>query len=75
MRQQVHRLNSCGRPFNAVQVTSSSDARRAIGDSAISHIFVSPEHLVCSILPLLKSGVSHVISHLFIDESHCVMKW
>ena len=75
MRQQVVRLNTCGQPFNAVQVRSSSDATSAISDITITHIFISPEHLAADLLPVLKSGAPHSISHLFVDESHCVTEW
>ena len=75
MRAQVKKLTDCG--FRALYVTSEAECKEALSDGTITHVFLSPETLVSSFSDQLAevTGDSSGISHVFIDESHCVTQW
>lgn len=82
IQQQVSKLTSKG--YNAVHVSADDEVSIAsvFGPaSSVTHAFTTPEAMVKRIIPYLASNPDPPltcisgISHLFIDESHCVAKW
>ena len=75
IKEQAGKLTQAG--FKAVIVSSISEAESAITDDNITHILLSPEILLTCFIPAAEKNIAKCndITHLFIDESHCVVNW
>ena len=76
MKQQRSTLVGLG--FNASYIDSKDKVEQVLGDESITHIFLSPETLqthCISCLSELSPGQKQRFSHIFVDESHCIVKW
>ena len=74
MQQQREKLLAAG--YEAVIIHSYSDAETSLYD-ATTHIFVTPETLCDVYMKAVRNNAKQTseISHLIVDESHCVTKW
>ena len=65
--------------IKAVHVTSLTDAKGSVTCNDYTHIFVSPELLepIRTTLNELSSTspLRNRIRFVFVDESHCIIKW
>ncbi|XP_067940286.1 probable ATP-dependent DNA helicase RecS [Watersipora subatra] len=75
MKQQHQRLLSSA--FNAVIVMSTDDAHSVLQKEAmVPHMFMSPEVFCDFFVPAaIESADTTLFSHVFVDESHCVVNW
>ena len=74
-KQQVAKLKDAGIP--AVYVNDKKCIREVL-KSHYSHVFISPElveHSLISDMLLLTMEERQRFTHIFVDESHCVVKW
>lgn len=75
MRQQCGRLQAAG--FDAVYLDNANNVKDVLL-SAQTHIFVSPEMLCNNVMADLAQVPREArlrFSHIFVDESHCTVKW
>ena len=70
MKSSCRRMQDFGLK-GAVYVKTLSDLEKALDESTTTHIFLSPETLTeaVDICQFPK------VSHLFVDETHCVVNW
>lgn len=71
--QQVSRMKEAG--FNCCAIRGRRDAEGVLRSDDVTHAFLGPEELAAYILPAAETNSTHRISHLFVDESHCVANW
>ena len=79
MKQQCAVLERA--QMRPIYVCDRSAAERCVSSlTAYSHLFLTPEMLTTAMLPLLstlsveqRAQISH--SPIFVDESHCIVKW
>lgn len=73
---EAERLNSAG--LKASFTTKAQKVEEAVNDSSITYLFMSPELAKNTLIDcLLELSVEQLrrFTHIFIDESHCVVKW
>ena len=61
-----------------IHFTSVGQVDEVVNDDTVTHIFVSPEHLQELLKPVLLNApleTKRRFSYIFVDESHCVVKW
>ena len=62
--------------FEAAHVNDANSAKKAVTKKSVTHIFISPECLTSHLKPLLIGMEDKTrFSLLFVDESHCIVKW
>lgn len=76
---QVTKLTSLS--FKACEVTDHAEVLKALSDDT-THMFTSPEVFCTSFMDVMSEHVrsssacsSAAVSHVFIDETHCVTQW
>ena len=72
IQQQLSKLRSAG--YNVCEVSNNANAASAVKDD-VTHLFMTPEAMADYFIPTAKSLTLSTISHVFVDESHCVAKW
>lgn len=75
MEQQSAVLQACG--ISAIYAKDSNSLNVALHGN-YSHIFLTPELLLSEgirVLETISTTKRQSFSHIFIDETHCVLKW
>ena len=67
--QQVESLKSAG--YSAIQISGETDIDQ-LKSTSYTHIFITPEMLNTHLEQIIDDTT---VSHVFVDESHCVSNW
>ena len=74
-KQQVSKLKAAG--LSAIYVSDIEQVESII-DENFTYVFISPElvkHRLISLLSAISPTAKERFTHVFVDESHCVVKW